>query len=50
MGGGFDALYVRLLEGLGVRGVGVFGTTLEAKNSPEELEVRLSELVVVTRV
>ena len=48
--GRFDALAFLLLEGLGVREVGVVGTTLEAKGSPEDFEVRLSELVTVNRV
>ena len=45
-----DALAVRLPEGLGVRGVGVVRTTLEANDSPEDFEVRLSELVILSRV
>ena len=39
-----------LLQGLGVREVGVIGTTLEAKDSPEDFEVRLCELVIVNCV
>ena len=30
--------------------VGVVGTTLEAKGSPEDFEVRLPEFVIVSRV
>ena len=40
----------RLLEGLGVREVSVIRTTLEDKDSPNNFEVRLSELVVVSCV
>ena len=46
----FDALAFRLLEGLGVREVAVARTTLEAKDSPEDLEVRPFELVIMNRV
>ena len=48
--GRFDALAFRLLEGLGVQEVGVVGTTLKVEDSPEDFEVRLSELVIVSRV
>ena len=41
--------FVCLRAGLGVRKVGVVCTTLEAKDSPEGFEVRLSELVMVSR-
>ena len=46
----FNSLALRLLEGLGVREVCVVGTTLEAKDTPEDFEVRLLELVIVSRV
>ena len=39
-----------LLEGLGVQDVGVFRTTLEAKDSPRDIEVRLWELVIASPV
>ena len=46
----FDALAFRLLESLGAREVGVVRTTLEDKDSLEDFEVRLWELVKVSRV
>ena len=48
--GRFHALAFRLLEGLGVRKVGVIDTALETNESPKDLEVRLSKLVIVNRV
>ena len=48
--GGSGDLAFLLLEGLGVRDIGVVGTTLDAKDSPEDSEVRNSELVVVNRL
>ena len=47
--GRFDALAFHLREDLGMREVGVVGTTLEAKNSLMGFVVRLSELVIVRR-
>ena len=43
----FDALAVRLLEGLGIREVGAVGTTLDVKDSPEDIEVRRLELDIM---
>ena len=37
----FDALAYLLIEGLGVREVGVVGTTPEAEDSPEDFEAHL---------
>ena len=48
--GSFDALEFCLMEDLGVRDVGVVGTTREVKDSPTDFEARLSELVIVTCV
>ena len=48
--GCFDSIDFCLVEGLGAREVGVVGTTLEAKDSPEDFGVRLSELVLVGRI
>ena len=48
--GRFDAFAFLLLEGLGVREVGVVRTTLEAKDPAEDFKARLSELVKVSRV
>ena len=47
--GRFDALAFRLLEGLGVREVGVVRTSLKAKDKPENFEVRFSGLVILSR-
>ena len=47
--GRLDALAFRLLEGLGIREVVVVRTTLDAKGSQEDFEVRLSELVILSR-
>ena len=43
----FDALAFRLLKGVGVREVSVVRMTPEAKDSPKNLKMRLSELVTV---
>lgn len=42
--GPFDALAFFLIEDLGVREVGMLGTTLEAKDLLEDFEVRRLEL------
>lgn len=47
--GRFYALATRLLEGLGVQDVGVVATTPKVPDSPEDLEVRPSELGMVFR-
>ena len=46
----FPSGVLNALEGLGVQKVGVVGTTLEAKDSPENFVIRFSKLVIVSRV
>ena len=46
LGGPFDALAFRLLEGLGVRDIDVVGSTMEARDLSEDLDMRLLELVI----
>ena len=46
--GRFGALDIRLPEGRHVREVGAVDTTLGAETSPQDIEVRLSELVLLS--